>query len=122
MQEVDGTEKFDKYGINAVLPISLACAEAAAANRHAPLWKYIAKLADTKKCVAPVPVTSIVCGRGFTKTMLPFKDIELLPLGFTSTAEALKSCFDVIIELRKTFPMLCATAPNGSYDLLRYAA
>lgn len=120
LQEIDGTEKFDKYGVNATLPISLACAEAAAANKHCPLWKYIAKLADTKKCISPVPVTSIFAGRGYAKTSLPFKDIALMPLGFTSAVEAIKCCQDIVQEVRKMYPMLTSTTSNGSFDILRY--
>lgn len=65
-------------------------------------------------------MTSIFAGRGHAKTMLPFKDISLLPLGFTSAVEAIKCCYDIIQELRKTYPMLASTTSNGNFDILKY--
>ena len=56
---------------------------AAAANAHIPLWKYIAKIGDIKKCGLPVPLVSLFECR-------PMFDIMVAPIGATSELEALK--------------------------------
>src|SRR5207244_12388176 len=50
--ELDGSADKSRLGANAIVAVSLACAQADAASRKIPLWK---KLAGEKRVALPVP-------------------------------------------------------------------
>lgn len=62
LAELDGTQDFSNLGTNVCWPVSAVCCLAGAANQKCPLWKYLAKLADTRKCSIPVPLISVFTG------------------------------------------------------------
>eukprot|EP00703_Trepomonas_sp_PC1_P000707 JAP95899.1 Enolase [Trepomonas sp. PC1] len=103
LAEIDGSPRFDKFGVNCVLPISQACCLANAANQRCPLWKTIAKMADTRKCALPVPLVSIFAGGSAFQNVLPFYDIQIAPVGATSFFEAMKLVDEIQIDFIKTY-------------------
>ncbi|HEX6268427.1 MAG TPA: phosphopyruvate hydratase, partial [Burkholderiales bacterium] len=54
--ELDGTPDRSRLGANAIVAVSLACAQAAAAADKVPLWK---KLAGERRVALPVPQIQI---------------------------------------------------------------
>ena len=68
MLALDGTETKSKLGANAILAVSLACAQAAAEYCGLPLYRYIGG-ANAK--VLPVPMMNIIKFPSRTTPMLP---------------------------------------------------
>ena len=59
---LDGSASLKRLGANAVLPISLAVARAAAAHCREPLYKYISRLHGATPMSLPMPMTNILSG------------------------------------------------------------
>lgn len=69
VEELDGSKNEygwskSKLGANAILAVSLAVARAGAADKHLPLYKYLAHLAgkNTTKFITPVPSLNVING------------------------------------------------------------
>jgi enolase len=85
--ELDGTSDKARLGANAVLGVSLACAQAAAAARGVPLWRYL----DTGgRATMPLPMVNLISGGLHAGGNLDFQDFLLLPVGARSYSEALE--------------------------------
>jgi enolase len=84
--ELDGTPDKSRLGANALLGVSLACAQAAAAARGPPRWRYLAREPGPK---LPLPMVNLVSGGLHAGGNLDFQDFLLLPVGARSYSEAL---------------------------------
>lgn len=63
MIELDGTENKKTLGANAILAVSLACAEAAAIERHLPLWRSLRETFDFAHSPSlPIPTMNLLNG------------------------------------------------------------
>ncbi len=61
--QLDGTDNKENLGANAILGVSLACADAAAKNLDLPLYKYIGNMSnDCDSTLLPVPMMNILNG------------------------------------------------------------
>lgn len=87
MIELDGTPDKSRLGANAILGVSLACAQAAAASRGVPLWRYLDRAG--KACL-PLPMVNLISGGLHAGRNLEFQDFLFLPIAARSYSEALE--------------------------------
>jgi enolase len=85
--ELDGTPDKSRLGANALLGVSLACAQVAAVSQNQPLWRYLDK--DGAACL-PLPMVNMISGGLHAGGNLDFQDFLLLPIGARSYSEALE--------------------------------
>ncbi|KAH8834997.1 phosphopyruvate hydratase [Flagelloscypha sp. PMI_526] len=89
--ELDGTPNKGKLGANAILGVSIAVAEAGAAESGFPLYQHLANLAGVKPpFVLPTPAFNVINGGSHAGNKLAFQEFMLLPTGATSFTEAMK--------------------------------
>ncbi len=86
MCELDGTPDKSRLGANAILGVSLACAQAAAASRKQPLWQYLDRSGRARM---PMPMVNLISGGLHAGRNLEMQDFLFLPIGAASYSEAL---------------------------------
>ncbi|WWD18238.1 phosphopyruvate hydratase [Kwoniella shandongensis] len=102
MIKLDGTDNKGKLGANAILGVSMAVSEAAAADKGVPLYKYLASLAGVAEpFVLPVPAFNVINGGSHAGNALAFQEFMLLPTGASSFSEALKMGSETYHILKK---------------------
>jgi enolase len=87
MIELDGTPDKSRLGANAMVAVSLACAQADAASRKIPLWK---KFAGEKRVGLPVPQIQIFGGGAHARGRVDLQDFMIICMGAGSFSEALE--------------------------------
>lgn len=100
--DLDGTDKKEKLGANAILGVSMAACRAGAAVKKVPLYKYIAELAgrDTSKFVMPVPAFNVINGGSHAGNLLAMQEFMILPVGAKSFREAIQMGCEVYHTLK----------------------
>jgi enolase len=103
MIELDGTDNKGRLGANALLAVSLATAQAAAAEAKLPLFRYLAGLGahPGRKPVLPVPMMNIINGGAHADNSLDVQEFMILPVGAPSLAEALRQGAEIFHTLKK---------------------
>ena len=84
--QLDGTPHKSRLGANAIVAVSLACAQADAASRKIPLWK---KFAGERRVALPLPQIQIFGGGAHARGYLDLQDYMIVCIGAGSFAEAL---------------------------------
>ena len=87
LREADGTPDGGRLGANAILAISVAAAQAAAATRGLPLY---AAVGDGPRTL-PMPMINIISGGAHAARALDVQDFLVVPVGSTTFAEAIES-------------------------------
>ncbi|KAJ7838776.1 phosphopyruvate hydratase [Mycena olivaceomarginata] len=90
--KLDGTPNKGKLGANAILGVSIAVAEAGAAEKGVPLYQHFADLAGVKPpFVLPTPAFNVINGGSHAGNKLAFQDsfTEAMKIG-TETYHTLK--------------------------------
>jgi enolase len=87
MIELDGTAEKRRLGANAMVAVSLACAQADAAAKKLPLWK---KLSADRRVALPVPQIQIFGGGAHARGRVDIQDYMVVCIGAGSFAEALE--------------------------------
>jgi enolase 1/2/3 len=87
MIELDGTPDKHRLGANAIVAVSLACAQADAAVQKLPLWK---KLAGERRTALPVPQIQIFGGGAHARARVDVQDYMIICTGAGSFTEALE--------------------------------
>jgi enolase len=85
--ELDGTPDKHRLGANAIVAVSLACAQADAAVQKLPLWK---KLAGERRTALPVPQIQIFGGGAHAGSRVDVQDYMIICTGAGSFTEALE--------------------------------
>jgi enolase len=85
--ELDATPDKSRLGANAMVAVSLACAQADAAAQKIPLWK---KLSGEKRVALPVPQIQIFGGGAHARGKCDVQDYMIVCIGAGSFAEALE--------------------------------
>ncbi len=85
--ELDATPNKSRLGANAILAVSLACAHAAAAAQHQPLYAY---LGDPRQWQLPTPMINIISGGLHAGQGLTVQDFLIIPLGARSFSECIE--------------------------------
>ncbi|WP_166206495.1 phosphopyruvate hydratase [Cognatiluteimonas telluris] len=97
MIDLDGTENKGRLGANALLGVSLANAHAMAGSRKLPLWRY---LAGDRAPMLPVPMMNIINGGAHADNNVDLQEFMVLPVGFDSFSEALRSGTEIFHALK----------------------
>jgi enolase len=85
---LDGTERLDRLGANAVVGTSLAVCRAAAASAGLPLYRRIAELANVAEPILPMPMVNILSGGLHARGGMDVQDFLAIPAGAQSMEEA----------------------------------
>jgi enolase len=97
MLELDGTEKKDVLGANAILGVSMAVARAAADYLGLPLYQY---LGGVNARTLPVPMMNILNGGSHADNNVDLQEFMIYPCGAKSFAEALQMGVEVFHNLK----------------------
>jgi enolase len=84
---LDGTPDKSRLGANAMVAVSLACAQASAAAARKPLWQH---LAGDKRVAMPVPQVQIYGGGAHARGRVDIQDYMAVCPGAGSFAESLE--------------------------------
>lgn len=96
--ELDGTKNYSNLGANATLGISMATARAAANALKIPLYRY---LGGANASVLPVPMCNIINGGAHANNSVDFQEFMIMPFGFSSFKEGLRSVCEIYAVLKK---------------------
>ena len=100
--KLDGTPNKGKLGANAILGVSIAVAEAGAAEKGVPLYQHLAELAGIKPpYVLPTPAFNVINGGSHAGNKLAFQEFMILPTGAKSFTEAMKIGTETYHTLKK---------------------
>ena len=119
LMKLDGTSNKGKLGANAILGVSIAVAEAAAAEKGVPLYKHLAELAGVKPpFVLPTPAFNVINGGSHAGNKLAFQEFMLLPTGATSFTEAMKIGTETYHTLKKVISAKYGIDGNNFFVIL----
>jgi enolase len=97
MIDLDATENKARLGANAILAVSIATAQAAAASKNLPLYAYL----KTDTYQMPVPMMNIINGGEHADNSVDFQEFMIMPVGAPSMAEAIRYGAEVFHALKK---------------------
>ena len=115
MLALDGTATKSKLGANAILGVSLACAQAAAKALNIPLYRYIG---GCNAYTLPVPMMNIVNGGAHSAAPIAFQEFMIRPVGASSEREAIRmgaEVFHNLAKLLKARGLSTAVGDEGGY-------
>lgn len=98
LRELDGTENKSKIGANAILGVSLACAQAAALDAGLPLYRYVG---GSQACRLPVPLMNVLNGGAHANNGLDIQEFMIVPTVRNSYAESLRAGSEIFHTLKK---------------------
>ena len=98
MIRLDGSENKKNLGANAILGVSLAVAHAAADHSGLPLYRY---LGGCGARLLPAPMMNIVNGGQHADNSVDVQEFMVMPLGFETFHEALRSGVEIFHQLKK---------------------
>jgi enolase len=97
MLQWDGTPNKRRLGANALIGVSLACAQTAANYLGIPLYRHIGGPSANQ---LPLPLMNIVNGGSHADNNLDLQEFMILPIGAKSFAEALRMGIEVFHHLK----------------------
>ncbi len=101
MIDADGTDNKARFGANAILAVSLACAKAAAQSAKIPLYQHIANLAGNTQLTMPVPMMNIINGGEHADNNVDIQEFMVQPVAAPTFAEALRIGAEIFHHLKK---------------------
>lgn len=96
--ELDGSENKSRLGANAILGVSLACAQAAARHLGIPLFRYLGGMNARK---LPIPFVNVINGGAHAKNSLDFQECMLVPHVSRTFFENIRAAAEVFHTLKK---------------------
>ena len=115
MLALDGTPTKSKLGANAILGVSLACAQAAAKALNIPLYRYIG---GSNAYTLPVPMMNIVNGGAHSAAPIAFQEFMIRPVGASNERDAIRmgaEVFHNLAKLLKARGLSTAVGDEGGY-------
>ncbi len=98
LRDIDGTENKSNLGANAILGVSLACAQAAAKDANLPLYRYVG---GSQACRLPVPLMNVLNGGAHANNGLDIQEFMIVPTVNNSFAESLRAGSEIFHTLKK---------------------
>lgn len=98
MIEMDGTKNKSKYGANAILGVSLACAKAAANELGMPLYRYVGGVSAK---TLPVPMMNIINGGSHSDAPIAFQEFMVMPVKARNFSHAMQMGSEIFHNLKK---------------------
>ncbi|KAF8346874.1 Enolase, C-terminal TIM barrel domain-containing protein [Amanita rubescens] len=100
--KLDGTPNKGNLGANAILGVSIAVAEAGAAEKEVPLYQHLAEISGVKPpYTLPCPAFNVINGGSHAGNKLAFQEFMILPTGAASFTEAMKIGTETYHTLKK---------------------
>ncbi|WGL60914.1 phosphopyruvate hydratase [Pigmentibacter sp. JX0631] len=96
--DADGTENKSKFGANAILAVSMACAKAAAEEAGLQLYRY---LGGTYAKTLPVPLMNVINGGAHADNNIDFQEFMIVPHGFNNFSDSLRAGVEIFHHLKK---------------------
>lgn len=97
MIEIDGTPNKANLGANAILGVSLACANAAAIESGQTLYRYVGGVGAN---TLPIPLMNILNGGSHADNSIDFQEFMIMPVGANTFAEALRMGAEIFHNLK----------------------
>jgi enolase len=101
MLKLDGTENKDKFGANAILPVSMAVTKAGAAAKNLPLYHYIGELFGVIPHKLPVPMCNVINGGKHAGQENSIQEHMLMPTGASCFTEGIRMVSESYHHLAK---------------------
>ncbi len=102
MIDLDGTPTKSKLGANAILAVSLACAQTAAVAGNMSLFEYVAKLSSAPRApVLPLPLCNVINGGQHAFGSTDIQEFMIVPVGAQSFTQAMQWLTEVFHSLAK---------------------
>lgn len=98
MMEADGTKNKARFGANAILAVSLACARAAANALRMPLYRYLGGMNAHR---LPIPMMNIMNGGKHANSSMNIQEFMIMPVGAASFPDCMEQCCNVFHTLGK---------------------
>ena len=98
MLALDGTPTKSKLGANAILGVSLACAQAASKALNMPLYRYIG---GCNAFALPVPMMNIINGGAHSAAPIAFQEFMIRTIGAPNIKEAVRMGAEIFHNLAK---------------------
>ncbi|MDD5289745.1 MAG: phosphopyruvate hydratase [Patescibacteria group bacterium] len=101
MIELDGTDNKSKFGANAILSVSLACARAGALVAGVELYEYLRKIYELRitNYELPIPMFNIFNGGKHADTNLNLQEFMIVPIGLKNFSEQLRAGAEIFHAL-----------------------
>ena len=97
MIDLDGTDNKSVLGANAILAVSLACANAGAKETGKNLFSY---LGGPQANLLPIPMMNILNGGSHADNSIDFQEFMIMPVGANSFSQALQMGTEVFHHLK----------------------
>jgi len=97
MIEIDGTSNKSKLGANAMLAVSMACAQAGAIETGQPLFRY---LGGVNANTLPIPMMNIINGGSHADNSVDFQEFMIMPVGVSCFSDAIRMGVEVFHHLK----------------------
>lgn len=107
MIDADGTKDKSNLGANAILSVSLACADAASKALGISLYKYIGGCFSNK---LPVPMMNILNGGAHANNNVDIQEFMIMPTGAKTFSQGLQMCCVVYHTLKDILSQKGSTA------------
>jgi len=101
MLKLDGTDNKDKFGANAILPVSMAVTKAGAAAKKLQLYQYIGELFGVIPHMLPVPMCNVINGGKHAGQENSIQEHMLMPTGAKSFSEGIRMVSESYHHLAK---------------------
>jgi len=95
--DLDGTPNKSKLGANAILAVSMAICQAAAAASGIPLYRYIGGVGAR---VMPVPLMNILNGGQHADNNVDIQEFMIVPHGFDTFSDGLQAGVEIFHQLK----------------------
>lgn len=118
MIEMDGTPNKSILGANAILAVSLACAQAVAVHRRLPLWKSLRKTFQFEKAASlPMPMMNVLNGGAHADWSLDVQECMILPKqrAFSERMRAGAETFHALAKILKSRGFVTTVGDEGGF-------
>ncbi len=115
MIEADGTPEKRRIGANAILAVSLACADASAKALGLPLYRYIGGI---NGCKLPCPMMNVLNGGAHADNNIDIQEFMLVPVGADSFASAMRmgtECYHALKKILRERGLSTAVGDEGGF-------
>ncbi|MFA6428401.1 MAG: phosphopyruvate hydratase [Candidatus Buchananbacteria bacterium] len=119
MLELDGTPNKNKLGANAILAVSLACAQAAANSKKISLFKYLRQLSGLKETAwkLPKPMMNVLNGGAHANWAADWQEFMLVPqqATFAERVRCGSEIFQTLKKILKAKKLNTAVGDEGGF-------
>lgn len=115
MLEIDGTDKKEKLGANAILAVSLANARACANAYQIPLYRHIG---GARAVRLPIPMMNVINGGAHADNNVEIQEFMIVPVGAPSFADALRmgcEIYHALGRILKSEGLATSVGDEGGY-------